>query len=261
MHTLLTGFGMGLSLIGAIGAQNSYLLRQAILRDRAGAVAVICIVSDLALILLGIGGIGVIVQQAPVIIDIMRWCGAAFLLGYGVLAARRALGPQQPGRGCHRTGAGGPVIITAMALTWLNPHVYLDTVLLLGTVANTHGTDGRWVFGDRGDRGQLRLVPHPGARRTAAPPDLRLAVDLADPGRRHRRDHGRPGWILDHLRDRDPALIDRWIGLALRQAQGTNTQTSPRPGRDQRTSPFDRLRERTPECPTSASDEDLPISG
>ena len=148
MQTLLAGFGMGLSLIGAIGAQNSYLLRQAILRDRAAAVAVICIVSDLALILLGIGGIGVIVQQAPVIIDIMRWCGAAFLLGYGVLAARRAIGAQQHlDAGANGPAPAGRVIITTVALTWLNPHVYLDTVLLLGTVANTHGADGRWVFG------------------------------------------------------------------------------------------------------------------
>lgn len=148
MHTAAAGFGMGLSLIVAIGAQNSYLLRQAISRDRAGAVAAVCIASDLVLILLGIGGVGVIVHQAPVIIDVMRWCGAAFLIGYGILAARRALGPQQR----LDTGAGGPasagrVIITALVLTWLNPHVYLDTVLLLGTVANTHGPDGRWVFG------------------------------------------------------------------------------------------------------------------
>ncbi|WP_152360928.1 LysE/ArgO family amino acid transporter [Microlunatus speluncae] len=147
MQTLVAGFGMGLSLIVAIGAQNSYLLRQAIRRDRAAAVAGICIVSDLVLILLGIGGIGILVQQAPVIIDVMRWCGAAFLIGYGVLAARRAIGAEQQ----LDTGTGpapaGRVIITALALTWLNPHVYLDTVLLLGTVANTHGPDDRWVFG------------------------------------------------------------------------------------------------------------------
>jgi L-lysine exporter family protein LysE/ArgO len=109
---------------------------------------VICIVSDLALILLGIGGIGVIVQQAPVIIDILRWGGAAFLIGYGVLAARRAIGSQRHLEAAATGPApAGRVIITAVALTWLNPHVYLDTVLLLGTVANTHGADGRWVFG------------------------------------------------------------------------------------------------------------------
>ena len=138
---------MGLSLIVAIGAQNSYLLRQAILRDRAAAVAVICIVSDLALILLGIGGIGVVVRQAPVIIDVLRWGGAAFLIGYGVLAARRAIWSRQRLDAEAGPAPAGRVIITALALTWLNPHVYLDTVLLLGTVANTHGADGRWIFG------------------------------------------------------------------------------------------------------------------
>lgn len=148
MQTLVAGFGMGLSLIVAIGAQNSYLLRQAIVRDRAGAVAAICIASDVILILLGVGGIGVIVQQAPVIIDVLRWCGAAFLIGYGILATRRAIGPEQQLRvGDDAGSSAGRVIITAVALTWLNPHVYLDTVLLLGTVANTHGTDGRWAFG------------------------------------------------------------------------------------------------------------------
>ncbi|GAB3765379.1 LysE/ArgO family amino acid transporter [Microlunatus parietis] len=148
IHTAATGFGMGLSLIVAIGAQNSYLLRQAISRERAGVVAAICIASDVLLILLGISGIGVIVRQAPMIIEVLRWCGAAFLIGYGILAARRALGPQQT----LDAATGGStsatrVIITALALTWLNPHVYLDTVLLLGTVANTHGPSGRWVFG------------------------------------------------------------------------------------------------------------------
>ncbi len=148
MHTAAAGFGMGLSLIVAIGAQNSYLLRQSISRERAGVVATICIASDLVLILLGISGIGVIVQQAPLIIEVLRWCGAAFLLGYGILAARRALGPRQTlDAGTGGSASATRVIITALALTWLNPHVYLDTVLLLGTVANTHGPDGRWVFG------------------------------------------------------------------------------------------------------------------
>ncbi|HLT62049.1 MAG TPA: LysE family transporter, partial [Microlunatus sp.] len=128
MATLLAGFGMGLSLIVAIGAQNSYLLRQAIRRDRAMAVAAICIGSDVLLILLGVAGIGIVVRQAPVIVDALRWIGAAFLIGYGLLAARRAAGPEQR----LVVGAGGSsagrVIVTALALTWLNPHVYLDTV-------------------------------------------------------------------------------------------------------------------------------------
>lgn len=148
MTTVAAGFGLGLSLIVAIGAQNSYLLRQAIGRDRAGTVAALCIASDVILILLGIGGVGVIIERAPVIIDVLRWGGAAFLIGYGVLAARRALGPEQRlDVDSAAPTSAARVIMTTMALTWLNPHVYLDTVLMLGTIANTHGAAGRWFFG------------------------------------------------------------------------------------------------------------------
>lgn len=147
MTTALAGFGTGLSLIVAIGAQNAFVLRQGLRREHVGSVALLCSVADAALILAGVAGIGTIVERAPVVLDVVRWAGAAFLLGYAVLALRRAVRP-----GELHTATGGapvglrPVLLTAAALTFLNPHVYLDTVLLLGSIANQHGPDGRWVF-------------------------------------------------------------------------------------------------------------------
>jgi L-lysine exporter family protein LysE/ArgO len=140
------GFVTGLSLIVAIGAQNAFVLRQGIRRHRVLLVVAVCAVSDLALILAGVAGIGTIVQRAPGVLAVVRWFGAAFLLGYGLLAARRAI------RGGHLEAAADrqlstPAVLgTALAFTWLNPHVYLDTVLLVGSIASTHGAPGRWWF-------------------------------------------------------------------------------------------------------------------
>lgn len=145
--TALAGFLTGLSLIVAIGAQNAFVLRQGIRREHVGAVALLCSAADAALILAGVTGIGTIVERAPVVLDVVRWAGAAFLLGYAVLALRRALRPGElhAATGGARVGLRA-VLTTAAALTFLNPHVYLDTVLLLGSIANQNGDDGRWVF-------------------------------------------------------------------------------------------------------------------
>jgi L-lysine exporter family protein LysE/ArgO len=145
--TALAGFGFGLSLIVAIGAQNAFVLRQGLRREHVLVVVAVCAVSDAVLILLGIAGAGAVIAAAPVVLVVVRYAGAVFLLGYGILAARRALRPAA-------LTAGGPAVRTSLAatvgtvlaLTWLNPHVYLDTVVLLGSIANTHG-DGRWWFG------------------------------------------------------------------------------------------------------------------
>jgi L-lysine exporter family protein LysE/ArgO len=142
-----SGLGFGLSLIVAIGAQNAFVLRQGLLRQHVLPVVAVCAVSDAVLIVAGIAGLGSLLDLAPWLVDVMRIAGAAFLLTYAALAARRAW---RPGAIDARTdGAGGalwPVLSTAVALTWLNPHVYLDTVVLLGSVAGTHG-DERWWFG------------------------------------------------------------------------------------------------------------------
>ncbi|UOQ90435.1 LysE/ArgO family amino acid transporter [Agromyces endophyticus] len=175
---VLAGLGLGFSLIVAIGAQNVFVLRQGIRREHVFAVAAICAVSDLVLIIVGVSGIGVVIGAVPWLIDVIRWAGAAFLVGYGLLAARRALRPtgdvlnveagvprsSEAGVGTPAADARGAsvavaapsaiatrttlasAVLTCLALTWLNPHVYLDTVFLLGSVANSHGPDGRWWF-------------------------------------------------------------------------------------------------------------------
>lgn len=176
LTSVLAGLGLGFSLIIAIGAQNLFVLRQGLRREHVFAVAAICAASDAVLILLGVSGIGLVLQAVPWLVDVVRWAGAIFLVAYGVLAARRAWRPTGealtadsiPGAaggeaaerleatgdqgGSIRTAAPAatrtrllPVVLTCLALTWLNPHVYLDTVFLLGSIANTHG-DMRWLF-------------------------------------------------------------------------------------------------------------------
>ncbi len=145
----LAGLGLGLSLIVAIGAQNLFVLRQGLRREHVLAVVAVCAASDAALIALGVSGVGAAVAAAPGLLVVVRWAGAAFLIGYGLLAARRAWRPSaaslrvegQPARAAGLAATIG----TAVALTFLNPHVYLDTVFLLGSVANTQG-DERWIF-------------------------------------------------------------------------------------------------------------------
>lgn len=141
------GFAAGASLIIAIGAQNAFVLRQGLRREHILAVVTICTLSDAILIVLGIGGVGMLVQSNPLALHVVRWMGAAFLLAYAALAAQRALrSGQMETQGLPRTNLANAVL-TALALTWLNPHVYLDTVLLLGSLAAPHGPSGRWFFG------------------------------------------------------------------------------------------------------------------
>lgn len=148
----LLGLVTGLSLIIAIGAQNAFVLRLGIEgRTRIIApVVAICALSDGALILAGVFGLGVIVESAPVALVVVRVLGAGFLIVYGLHAARRALRP----RALVAADAGGQTgmrvaVTTVLALTWLNPHVYLDTVLLLGAVASQQGPAERgwWTGG------------------------------------------------------------------------------------------------------------------
>jgi L-lysine exporter family protein LysE/ArgO len=140
---LLSGLGFGLSLIVAIGAQNAFVLRQGLRGERVGLVVAVCAISDALLIGLGVAGAGALIEGTPELADGVRIGGAVFLLGYAALAARRAW---RPGALHAAPAAGGSVLLTVLALTWLNPHVYLDTVVLLGSVAATHG-DARWWFG------------------------------------------------------------------------------------------------------------------
>ncbi|MBT2489521.1 amino acid transporter [Streptomyces sp. ISL-96] len=152
-HGILTaaliGFGTGLSLIVAIGAQNAFVLRQGARRHAVLAVVGICAVSDAVLIALGVTGVGAVVTEWPAALTVVGLAGGGFLICYGVLAARRVLRPA-PGAALSTQGATAgsarKAVLTCLAMTWLNPHVYLDTVLLIGSVAADHGSL-RWAFG------------------------------------------------------------------------------------------------------------------
>ena len=146
MTPVLFGFVAGLSLIVAIGAQNAFVLRQGIRNEHVLPVVILCAVSDLVLIVAGVAGVGALVNAHPQLMTIARYGGAAFLLGYGLLAARRALQPAVMTPGDAGSARLPAVLLTCLALTFLNPHVYLDTVVLLGTLASQQG-DGRWRFG------------------------------------------------------------------------------------------------------------------
>jgi L-lysine exporter family protein LysE/ArgO len=146
--SVLAGLAAGLSLIVVIGAQNAYVLRQGILGLHVPLVVGFCALSDALLIVLGTLGVGVLTEQRPMVLDLVRWVGVAFLVAYAVLAARRAMLPEtleaQQARG--QAGRSAVVVLAAVAaFTWLNPHVYLDTVVLLGSLANAQGAD-RWWF-------------------------------------------------------------------------------------------------------------------
>jgi L-lysine exporter family protein LysE/ArgO len=144
-----SGLGLGLSLIVAIGAQNAFVLRQGLRGEHVLAVVAVCALSDLVLIVAGVAGAGAALQAWPPALVVVRVAGALFLAGYALLAARRALRPAADA--ALRTETGGTstalaaALATCLALTWLNPHVYLDTVVLLGSIASTHG-DERWWF-------------------------------------------------------------------------------------------------------------------
>ena len=145
--SLVSGLASGLSLIVAIGAQNAFVLRQGVQRSHVLLVVAVCAISDLVLIVLGVAGVGVLIEQAPAVLEVVRWAGAAFLVAYGVMAAVRAIrGTQAAQPAAGHKGTWAAALGTCLALTWLNPHVYLDTVLLLGSLAGTHGADGRWWF-------------------------------------------------------------------------------------------------------------------
>lgn len=155
--TMATGLGAGLALIIAIGAQNAFVLRQGIRGEHVGLVVLVCMLSDVVLIGAGIFGIGTVIAAVPAVVTVIRLAGAGFLIVYAGLAAKRAFRPgvltagDQQGGGHSASGREGSlsrkaVLVTALTLTWLNPHVYLDTVLLLGTLANQHG-ELRWWFG------------------------------------------------------------------------------------------------------------------
>ncbi|OWJ92764.1 LysE/ArgO family amino acid transporter [Paracoccus yeei] len=147
MHAYLAGLGTGLSLIVAIGAQNAFVLKQGLMRRHVLATVAFCALSDAVLIVAGVLGAGAIAARAPWFLEAMRWGGAAFLLAYGARSLRAAW----RGEAVLRAGEGatslGATLAVLAALTWLNPHVWLDTVVLLGGVSAGFGDRGAFALG------------------------------------------------------------------------------------------------------------------
>ncbi|XUP35146.1 LysE/ArgO family amino acid transporter (plasmid) [Xanthomonas axonopodis pv. vasculorum] len=147
VQATVAGFLAGAGLIVAIGAQNAFVLRQGLKRQHLGLVVAICALGDIALILLGVAGIGVLAQQWSGLLQLLRYAGAAFLAAYGWTAARRAwrgdgaMPPAEQGEDRWQRA-----VVTCLAFTFLNPHVYLDTMLLPGSLATHYPGALRWAF-------------------------------------------------------------------------------------------------------------------
>ncbi len=143
----LAGLGFGLSLIVAIGAQNAFVLRQGLIRNHVLVIVTICAVADVALIFAGIAGLGALITSVDWLLPAIELVGGIFVATYGVFAAKRALSSETLAPTAETAGLSTAVAVTTtLGLTLLNPHVYLDTVLLLGSVASTYGVN-RWWFG------------------------------------------------------------------------------------------------------------------
>jgi len=143
---LLEGWALMGGLIVAIGAQNAYVLRQGLLRSHVGPVVALCALSDWALTALGVFGLGGLVAASPLATQALRWIGAGFLAWYAWRAARRAWLNEAALAASGQVQALGGTLATAAAVTWLNPHVYLDTVVLLGAAAAGHDLAGKQAF-------------------------------------------------------------------------------------------------------------------
>lgn len=145
MGSVFAGFGLSLALIVAIGAQNAFVLRQGLRREHVLPVVLTCATTDAVLMAAGIAGLGAVLTATPAILTAVRWGGAAFLFGYAALAARRALRPGDLTPLDRPPATLRATLLTCLAFTLLNPHVYLDTVVLVGAVAQQYPS--RWAFG------------------------------------------------------------------------------------------------------------------
>ena len=143
----LSGLLLGASLIIAIGAQNAFILRQGLLRQHVFVLCLICATSDAALIALGVGGLGTLVSQAPVLITVVTVGGLLFLGSYAVIAFRRALHPEAMKAASSDGGSLKAAVTACLAFTFLNPHVYLDMVVLIGGLSTRFEGAGRIAFG------------------------------------------------------------------------------------------------------------------
>lgn len=141
----VSGFLLGLSLIIAIGSQNAFVLKQGLKREHVFLICLFCAVSDALLISAGVAGFGAVTARFPQVVDIAKWAGVIFLLGYGVQSFYASL------RLTHALATDGQVVgslkkalLLCIGFTWLNPHVYLDTLVLVGMVST--GADSKLIF-------------------------------------------------------------------------------------------------------------------
>lgn len=142
----VSGLALGLALIAAIGPQNAFVLRQGLRGEHVKTVVGLCIVSDVVLVTAVVASAGAVRSLAPAVLTTIRWCGVAYLAAYAVLAARRALRPATLEVATDGRSHRRETVASTLAMTWLNPHVYVDTLLVVGPLAATLGPD-RWAFG------------------------------------------------------------------------------------------------------------------
>ncbi len=139
MTTFLAGFSLGLSLIVAIGSQNAFVLKQGLKTQHVFVICLVCAISDALLIVFGVAGFGAIVKQFPEIETLSRYGGAIFLSVYALLSFKSALMSDHALESATESkGSALKAILTCLAFTWLNPHVYLDTVILLGSISTQY---------------------------------------------------------------------------------------------------------------------------
>lgn len=146
MLAFLPGLLTGLSLIIAIGAQNAFVIRQGLTRNFVLMVVLVCILSDWALMAAGVAGLGALILQVAWLLEVLRWFGVAYLLWFAYGSLKAAFKNDSLKVGSEHSGSRKQVLLSALAITWLNPHVYLDTVILVGSIANTF-RENAWFFG------------------------------------------------------------------------------------------------------------------
>lgn len=146
MISAFSGFFTAISLIAAIGAQNAYVIRQSLTRKHVLLVVVICALADAILIIAGIAGLGALITSAPMLMEFIRWFGVLYLAWFGIKSVRSAFKKQSLDAGSAQSASRKQVVLSILGFTFLNPHVYLDTVILLGSIANQFQSD-RWWFG------------------------------------------------------------------------------------------------------------------
>lgn len=142
---LITGFFAGMSLIVAIGAQNAFVIKQGLMRSHVTLIVFVCALSDALLIIVGTGGLSTIIQSRPDVLDVIRWFGVIYLTWFGIKSVRSAFRDETLTASDQSAESWKKVLLTVLAMTYLNPHVYLDTVIFVGSLANQFESQ-RWYF-------------------------------------------------------------------------------------------------------------------